>query len=167
MKELNEYRDEIFRRSDEKKRLIRKRRRIAMGVGIPLCLCCVLTVAVLPGGLSKGDFAASMEAVNNAGVLEDAETTEEVFHITDRSQVDQVLLLLDGGNLLQKDEDKNNAIADRVTPGSYRLTLKLPDGSIRTYQIADLHAFCETTGETVTLSTNQAEALYKLVSQNR
>lgn len=165
MKELKDYRDEIFRRSDEKKQKIRKRRRIAIGVGIPLCLCCVLTVAVLPGGLSKGDFAASMEAVNNAGVLEDAETTEEVFHITDRSQVDQVLLLLDVGNLLQKDEDKNNAIADRVTPGSYRLTLELPDGSIRTYQIADLHAFCETTGENKILTANQAQALYELVRQ--
>lgn len=160
MKELSQYRDEIFRRSDEKKRQIKKRRRIAMGVGIPLCLCCVLAVVVLPGGLPKADFAVSMEAVNNAEVMED-------FCVTDPSQVNQILLLLEGGNLLQKDEDKNGAVADRVTPGSYRLTLELSDGSTLVYHIEDDHAYCETTGQTITLSTNQSEALYELLSQNR
>jgi hypothetical protein len=65
MKELNEYRDEIFRRSDEKKRQIQKRRRIALSVGISLCLCCVITLTLIPNLRSgqKGDFAPNMEAV--------------------------------------------------------------------------------------------------------
>ena len=161
MKELSQYRDEIFRRSDEKKRQIRKRRCLALGVGIPLCLCCVLTVALFP--LTRGVFTPKMEAACDNAVFEDTETVAVDFRITDAEQIDQVLRLLDGGNLLQK-EDENGAVADRVTPGSYWLTLELPDGSTLVYQIADDHAYCETTGETVTLSTNQAQALYELVS---
>ena len=87
MKELKDYRDEIFRRSEEKKRQIKKRRSIALGVGIPLCLCCVLTVAVIPlipMGM-KGAAAPDMEAVyDNGMILEDAEMTVQDFQFTAR-----------------------------------------------------------------------------------
>ena len=168
MKELKDYRDEIFRRSDEKKQKIRKRRRIAIGVGIPLCLCCVLTVAVLPGGLRKADLALNMESASNAGIMEDAETVMEHFNVTDPSKVNQILLLLDGVTAENDGDSKQNyESADRVTSGSYRLTLTLSDGSRLVYHIEDDHAYCETTGETVTLSASQTEALYELVSGNR
>ena len=66
MKELNEYKQEIFRRSEQKKRQLRKRRRIAIGVVTPLCLCCVLTVALFPRSMRKGDFAVSVESAADA-----------------------------------------------------------------------------------------------------
>ena len=167
MKELKEYRDEIFRRSDEKKRQIKKHRGIALGVGIPVCLCCVL-LAAFPPGMSKDaaaeDHAPNMNIICDGAEFEAPEGIPVDFRLTDPERIDQILLILDGGELLQKGEDKENAVADQATPGSYRLALELSGGSTLIYQIKDDYAYCETTGETVALSSAQAQALYELVS---
>ena len=168
MKELSEYRDEIFRRSDEKKRQIKRRRGIALGIGIPICLCCVLITA-FPPGLSK--VAAGENSAPDKNILCDSAESEAPeaaavnFRVTDPEQIDQVLCLLNGGNLLQKEE--SSAVADQAIPNSYRLTLELSDGTTLIYQIEADHAYCETTGETVTLSSSQAQALYELASQKQ
>jgi hypothetical protein len=166
MKELREYKNEIFRRSDEKKRQLKKRRRIAMGVGIPLCLCCLLTVTLLPQGRSKGFFAPTMEMVgNDCMVSEEAQIPEQSFRITDPEQVERVLLLLEEDQLPQKEEDNKNAIADQVMPGSYRLILELSDGSVLVYRMTDDQLHCETTQEHKTLTQAQTENLYKFLIQ--
>ena len=94
MKELSEYKSEIFRRSDEKKRQIKKRRRIAVGVGIPLSLCCVVTVMMLTGfpPSTKGDMAPNMEAACDQNAT--MEKPLEHFRITDPVDAAMVLNIL-------------------------------------------------------------------------
>ena len=166
MKELKEYRDEIFRRSDEKKRQIKKRRRIALGVTIPLCLCCVLTVTMLPGGLSKGVFAPMMDvAESNSAIREEATSSFREYHITDPEEITQVQDLLDLQYLKKEDADENNAILDQIVPDAYLLTLAPPDGSTVIYRISGTNAYCETTGERKILADEQAEALSVLLKE--
>ena len=158
MKELSEYKNEIFRRSDEKKRQLQKRRRIAIGVTIPLCLCCVVTAAMFSGGalMPKMEAAADMESLNNKIALEEA-----TFHITDPEQTAQILLLLDGE--LQETEDHIDGTADKIEPEGYRMILEQPDGSALIYQVLGQSVYCETTGESLSLTPDQAEALYQLL----
>ena len=168
MKELNEYRQEIFRRSAEKKRQIKKRRRIALGVGIPLCLCCVLTVTLLPGGLSKGVLVPSMDmAVNESADCEDSAIGLQSFYVTDSQKVSDILAVLEGNYTQQESaSDENNGVADQMTPGSYRFTLELSDGSVLSYYIMGNDAYCETDGQSQTLSPAQAQALYELLTDS-
>ena len=158
MKELSEYKNEIFRRSDEKKRQLQKRRRIAIGVTVPLCLCCAVTAAVFSGGalMPKMEAVADMESLNNKIALEEA-----TFHITDPEQTAQILLLLEGE--LQENKDHNYGTADKIEPEGYRMTLELPDGSVLTYQVLGETLYCEATGENLSLTPAQAEALYQLL----
>ena len=166
MKELKEYRDEIFRRSDEKKRQIKKRRRIAMGVTIPLCLCCVLTVTMLPGGLSKGVLAPMMDvAENNSAIREEATGGFREYHLTDPEEITQVLDLLDLQYAQKEDADENNAVLDQIVPDAYLLTLSQPDGSTLVYRISGTYAYCETIGERQILAEEQAEALSALLDE--
>ena len=158
MKELSEYKNEIFRRSDEKKRQLQKCRRIAIGVTIPLCLCCVVTAAMFSGGalMPKMEAAADMESLNNGMAFEEA-----TFHITDPEQTAQILLLLDGE--LKETEDHNYGTADKIEPEGYRMILEQPNGSALTYQVLGQSVYCETTGESLSLTADQAEALYQLL----
>ena len=160
MKELSEYKNEIFRRSDEKKRQLQKRRRIAIGVTIPLCLCCVVTAAMFSGGalMPKMEAAADMESLNNKIALEEA-----TFHITDPEQTAQILLLLHGELHRQETEDHNYGTADKIEPEGYRMILEQPDDSALTYQVLGQSVYCETTGESLSLTADQAEALYQLL----
>lgn len=158
MKELREYKNEIFRRSDEKKRQLQKRRRIAIGVTIPLCLYCAVTAAVFSGGAfaPKMEAVADMESLNNGMAFEEA-----TFNITDPEQTAQILLLLEGE--LQENKDHNYGTADKIEPEGYRMILEQPDGSALTYQVLGQSVYCETTGESLSLTADQAEALYQLL----
>lgn len=169
MKELNEYKNEIFRRSHEKKQQIKKRRRIALGVGISLCLCCVITVAsipYLPLGM-KSASAPSMEAVYDAEEPEEYSMTVNTFRVTDQTDVARVLAILqeteekytaDKGEL-----GKENFTADQVQSDAFRLTLQCADGSTVCYWVWGPEVYCETTGESFLLSDMQIESLNKLL----
>ena len=173
MRELNSYKEEIFRRSEEKKRQLRKKRRIALGVGIPLCLCAVLTVTVIPlipmG--RKGDMMLSPESVYDYGVMENEAmkgANQETFLVTDPQQIAQVLSFLEGEELLYSGNtdqlDGEEQLADKMEIAPYELTLRHPDGSEVHYQIGGQAVFCETTGETVLISEQQSQALYTLLT---
>lgn len=174
MKELNEYKAEIFRRSAEKKRRIRHRRRIALAVGIPLCLSCVLTVAALPHlNLGrKGGFAANMEAACDQAVSDNdlvQESAVKTFRLTDPVDAAMVREVLEGEKpeyTLNRDHtDPENALADAAVPGEYRLTLCLADGQVLCYRIQGQAVYCETTGERHLLTHAQADGLYTLLTQ--
>lgn len=169
MKELSEYKSEIFRRSDEKKRQIKKRRRIAVGVGIPLSLCCVVTVMMLTGfpPSTKGDMAPNMEAACDQNAT--MERPVEHFRITDPVDAAMVLNILqdkDPEYTLNKEQfDQQDQLADRTEPGCYLLTVECSDGSILHYRIMEQEAYCETNGERVILTDGQAEQLYHFLTQ--
>ena len=173
MKELSEYRNEIFRRSAEKKRQIRKRRRIAFGVGIPLCLCCVITVVMLPHlGMKKDAFLPNMEAASDKVMGEDFEMQEmpmKAFQVTDPVDAAKVLDILEDTDpeytLNRENLDEENTLADQAEPVEYGLTVQHPDGHTVNYRIRGQAVYCEDTGETLWLSDEQADRLYKLVSQ--
>lgn len=87
MKELKEYRDEIFRRSDEKKRRLKERRRIALGAGISICLCCVLMATFRPGQSKDAaveNLASNKNAVCDSVVSQEMESVAEIFQFTAR-----------------------------------------------------------------------------------
>ena len=173
MRELNSYKEEIFRRSEEKKRQLRRNRRIALGVGIPLCLCAVLTATViplLPMG-RKGDMMLSPESVYDYDVMENEAmkgAAQETFLVTDTQQIAQVLSFLEGEELRYsyngEQPDTEDHLADKAETASYELILCHPDGSEAHYQIWGQTVFCETTGETVLISEQQSQALYTLLT---
>ena len=107
MKELNEYKDEIFRRSAEKKRKIQKHRRIACGVTIPLCLCCVITAVMLPRAQDKAAIAPdraensqmSAEQPIIENVLGDVQDVEE--SVTEPTFLAKVLEIGEGWVLVE------------------------------------------------------------------
>ena len=164
MKELNEYKQEIFRRSEQKKRQLRKRRRIAIGVVTPLCLCCVLTVVLFPRSMRKGDFAVSIESAADAEI-----EMLQSFRITDPTDATLVLSILEG-----KDPDyslnrdpvmQEDQLADQTEPGMYLLTLCKPDGSQLHYRIDGREVFCQTTSEAFSLTDQQVNDLYEFLTQ--
>ena len=164
MKELNEYKQEIFRRSEQKKRQLRKRRRIAIGVVTPLCLCCVLTVVLFPRSMRKGDFAVSIESAADAEI-----EMLQSYRITDPTDATLVLSILEG-----KDPDyslnrdpvmQEDQLADQTEPGMYLLTLCKPDGSQLHYRIDGREVFCQTTSEAFSLTDQQAYDLYEFLTQ--
>ena len=173
MKELNEYKAEIFRRSEEKKRQIRKNRRIALGVGLSLCLCAVLTVAVAPliplglGGMAPKAESSGLEWA----VADDAtkESPEQAFVVTDPEAAARVLAILEKEeteHTLNKETlDEENNLADQAETDEYRLILYCPDGSITYYQIWGQEVYCEVTGETVRLTEDEVRMLYTLLMQ--
>jgi uncharacterized ParB-like nuclease family protein len=163
MKELNEYRDDIFRRSEQKKRQIKKRRRIALAVGVPLCLCCILTPVMFSGGLARKDYAPSMDMTNDHFMNQESEAAGmTLFCVTDPDKVEKVLELLEDPSA-SKEETENNAVLDRLMPDDYVMTLERSDGSILTYRMSGCTAYCETTGESKMLTREQTEAIYGLV----
>lgn len=174
MKELNEYRDEIFRRSEKKKRQIKKRRRIALGVGIPLCLCCVMTLAIIPYlhlGM-KGDFAPNMEAVYDGIVYEKNEMQEmpmQAFRVTDPTDAARVLAILEGTaqeSTADKQElGKDQFLADQTEPDEYRLTLCCSDGSTLHYRVRGQEVYSEIPGKSYWLSAAEARSLYTLLTE--
>ena len=164
MKELNEYKQEIFRRSEQKKRQLRKRRRIAIGVVTPLCLCCVLTVVLLPRSMRMGDFAVSVESAADAEI-----EMLQTFRITDPTDAALALSILEG-----KDPDyslnrdpvmQEDQLADQTEPGMYLLTLCKPDGSQLHYRIDGREVFCQTTSEAFSLTDQQVNDLYEFLTQ--
>jgi hypothetical protein len=164
MKELNEYKQEIFRRSEQKKRQLRKRRRIVIGVVTPLCLCCVLTVVLFPRSMRKGDFAVSVESAADAEI-----EMLQTFRITDPTDAALALSILEG-----KDPDyslnrdpvmQEDQLADQTEPGMYLLTLCKPDGSQLHYRIDGREVFCQTTAEAFSLTDQQANCLYEFLTQ--
>ena len=168
MKELNEYKQEIFRRSEQKKRQLRKRRRIAIGVVTPLCLCCVLTVVLFPRSMRKGDFAVSIESAADAE-MENSSSLLQSFRITDPTDAALVLSILEGKDpdyslnrdpLMQEDQ-----LVDQTEPGMYLLTLCKPDGSQLHYRIDGREVFCQTTSEAFSLTDQQANDLYEFLTQ--
>lgn len=173
MKELNEYKNEIFRRSAEKKRQIRKRRRIAIGVGIPLCLCCVITVAMLPQlSMKKDALLPNMEAACDKVMGENFEMQEmpmKVFQVTDPTDAAMVLDILKDTDpeytLNRENLDEENTLADQAQPSEYLLAVQHPDGNTVNYRIRGLVVYCEDTGGTLWLSDEQADRLYKFVTQ--
>ena len=164
MKELNEYKQEIFRRSEQKKRQLRKRRRIAIGVVTPLCLCCVLTVVLFPRSMRKGAFAVSVESAADAEI-----EMLQTFRITDPTDAALALSILEG-----KDPDyslnrdpvmQEDQLADQTEPGMYLLTLCKPDGSQLHYRIDGREVFCQTTSEAFSLTDQQVNDLYEFLTQ--
>ena len=169
MKELKEYKQEIFRRSEEKKRQIRKRRRIAAAVGVPLCLCCVLTVALFPGSpMSKGDFAPSMESAADRDMVMENAGSLQTFRVTDPTEAAMVLSILKGEApeySLNRDPVQEDHLADQAEPELYALILFDPEGGERYYRIDGREVLCQTTAEAFHLTDDQAKCLYQYLTQ--
>ena len=170
MKELSAYKDEIFRRSAEKKRQITKRRRIALSVGIPVCLCCVITAAVLSNP-SMGKNAKMEAARENVMSAESGmwESPMEDFRVADPVDAAMVRDILQTGkpeySVSKEELDREDSLADQAQLPQYRLTLQCPDGSTALYWVQGQEAFCRTTGETLRLSDQQARTLYNFLTE--
>ena len=91
------------------------------------------------------------------------------FRITDPTDAALVLSILEG-----KDPDyslnrdpvmQEDQLADQTEPGMYLLTLCKPDGSQRHYRIDGREVFCQTTAEAFSLTDQQANDLYKFLTQ--
>ena len=150
MKELNEYKDEIFRRSAEKKRQIQKRRRIALGVAVPLCLCCVLTVAMLPGAGEKAAMAPHRtESPMAENILADAMDVEA--SVTEPTFLARVLEIGEGWVIvepLEGEAERNSCdqiyfSIDKLEPLQITVGTKVQityDGQILETYPAQIHA---------------------------
>lgn len=170
MKELSEYKDEIFRRSAEKKRQITKRRRVALSVGIPLCLCCVITSVVLSGPTMGKN--AKMEADRENLMCAENGMPERpmvAFRVEDPVDAAMVLGILQTGkpeySVSKEELDREDSLADQTQLPEYCLTLQHPDGSTAIYRIQGQAVFCQTTGETLWLSEDQTRTLHTFLTQ--
>ena len=170
MRELREYKDEIFRRSADKKRQIKKRRRIVLGMGIPLCLCCVITAVLLSGpSMDKNAFAPNRgESCDMAAENGMLESPMAVFQVTDPTNAALVLDILQNEepeySLNTEELDRENTLADQ-TCHVYSLTLRCPDGSTAIYRVQGQEVFCQSTGQTLWLSDRQTRTLYAFLTE--
>jgi hypothetical protein len=180
MKELQEYKAEIFRRSALKKQQIKKRRRITFGVGVPICLCAVIGLTVMGnphGGMEKN--SAAMETIRDGNMLSenDMQIPIKTFLVADPTDADLVLSILEDSvkeNATPMDgngEDPTDGavpeqpLADQERPEEYWLTVFSPEGGTVRYRIRGLEVFCETTGRTQWLSDTQARSLHTLLTE--
>lgn len=170
MKELNEYKEEIFRRSAQKKRQLQKRRRIALSVGIPLCLCCVITAVVL--STPSMDKEAKMDQTRENVMSAEEEMpkkTMEFFSVTnavDAAMVRDILEAEDPEYTINREEfSSEDTLADQAQLPEYSLTLQRPDGSMLSYLVQGRKVYCMTNGETLWLSDEQARTLYTFLTQ--
>lgn len=173
MKELNEYKSEIFRRSAEKKRQIQKRRRIALGVGIPLCLCCVIVLSTLPNfpRLSvKGEV--TMDAAPECESPMESETLLmtvrwqdlELWVSDPEIAAHWEQLLTDWPADTGRQETFDSELADMVTPEDYVITL-YPDGEPQRYLVIGDRLYREATGQSRKLTAEELSQLEALVNQ--
>ena len=73
MKELSQYKEEIFKRSEHRIRQRKIRRRIALGVSIPLCLCLVISGGMFAKQLTNFKSDAAAEMAPESGYLMDSD----------------------------------------------------------------------------------------------
>ena len=169
MKELKEYRDEVFRRSEQKKQQIKKRRRIALGVAVPLCLCAVLVVSIrdIPSG-RKGDTAMEVadHVLNENG---SQEMPAKVLRVTDPTEADRVRAILEGTEQEITSSmnrfEMNQDLADQAQTEHYRLTLFCSDGSTVFYRVQGQEVYCETSGKYYRLSGPEVQSLCTLLTE--
>jgi hypothetical protein len=173
MKELNEYKSEIFRRSAEKKRQIKKRRRIALSVGIPLCLCCVIAVATLPNfprlamkGKVAMDAAPECESpMASEALLMAVQWQDLELWISDPEiAAHWEQLLTDWPADVGNQESFDSALADMVTPEDYVITL-YQNGEPQRYLVIGDRLYRESTGQSRKLTAEELSQLEALVNQ--
>jgi hypothetical protein len=183
MRQLQEYKAEIFRRSREKQRKIRRNRRIALGVGIPLCLCAVLTLT-LPGHLlSAKDKAAPEMAPDLEMPMESPKLQLTVRYqgrellVTDPDEAAQLEQLLrdwptdaadqeDGkyaavGTPLP--ENGSSGLADSVQPEEWSITLHR-EGETAVYRITGDWLCNTATGQSRRLTPQEQALLEALLT---
>ena len=178
MKELSEYKAEIFRRSEERIRARKRRRMAALGIGVPLCLCAVVTLTLLTsGGFLQSKNSAAPEFAPDAYfdmVQEDCDlncSPVQVYHVSGEA-ADRLLLLLES-DTLSKDPIEGApadmpfyAIPDTDDMVTFpcRLELKTSDGQTLVFRISQQQAFCETTNQTYPLTPWQLQHFSALLA---
>lgn len=172
MRNLSECRAEIFRRSEEKLRARKKRRAIALGTGIPVCLCAlVILSATVAGPFLASKISNSPEMIQPDGI-QDADmqgSLRKEYTVTDPETANAVLALLEEvtqeapESVLQySQEDKcqpNYSYLDRA----YYIRLSLGNGVETVYWVEGTCVWNMTTGEFLTISEQNAARLIQLL----
>ena len=183
MRDLDECKAEIFRRSEEKNRQRRQNRRKMMTGGLSLCLCLVVGTAVIVPALSakKGDgvemegleelsgmgYALSAEIQNLPGtspfyqkLTEEAEISGLYDLIRDLCEETPADEKLNGfGKDQVKDPMEDNYAEGAWEPQNYRITFTAEDGEKRSFVLAGCLLRSEEDGRSWLLEEEAAATL--------
>lgn len=163
MKELSQYKEEIFRRSEQKIRQRKARRRIALGISIPLCLCLVVSGTVF--GIQLTNFRADCKAESapdmelpmegvplDSYTIEDPALLQEILNAPEKEDSK-----IENGSLV---DGANDAVLDNAAPET-----RILQAGQEVYWLTGRTLYCESTGETRVLTEEQLRQLEALLEQ--
>lgn len=174
MRDLSEYRAEIFRRSEEKIHARKKRRAIALGTGIPVCLCAlVILSATVAGPFLASKVSNSTEMIQPDGI-QDADmqgSLRKEYTVTDPETADAVLALLEEvtpevPEAAPPDIQAGRDPADYGCPDDvYYIRLSLGNDVETVYWVEGTYVWNMTTGEFLNISGQNAARLIQLLKE--
>lgn len=173
MRNISECKAEIFRRSEEKLRARKKRRAIALGTGIPVCLCAlVILSATVAGRFWKGTFLKAPVKME-PDCIQDVNmqaSSEKEYTVTDPETADAILKLLgvtatEEPDSLFRDEHSDNSEPQYNSPArAYRIRLSLGNDVETVYWVEGTCVWNMTTGEFLDISEQNAARLIQLLT---
>lgn len=182
MKPIEERREEIFRRSEQRLRIRRRRVRQTLLLCIPLVLCLLTVTLLFP---RQADLPLTEDGGNGVNhILVRREYSDYERESTDPERIAELTTLLNNAfsedfgepeNTLQVDQAttaKKSTYGQAQTAGTfgtygataYRITLTSSEGT-RTYRFFGTQLTDETASRSVTLTRSEAAALNELLER--